>query len=109
MKIETKFDINEEVYYLSNEKVTTKCFACKGKNEVIIDNVEFSCIKCNDGKIFKYKNFKRYCIIQEIKIWHGGMHHGDTEYYVSKKDKEEGYNYYLKFREEHLYKDEDKS
>lgn len=49
MVINTKFDIDEDVYVIQKRKISTnyKCNICEGKKIVLIKNEPFNCPKCH--------------------------------------------------------------
>jgi len=113
MLIESKFDINEKVYYVRkfSKQNIMPCSVCDGKGVVILTEKEYRCPECcGDGIIIKYRVCKyntqgRYTI-GHIKVI-------ITKKKNKKQNKKEVYMFYETgigsgtiYKEEELFKTE---
>lgn len=69
MKIETKFDIGQTVYFIEEKTALTPtsepCDVCNETGRVTIKNMEYMCPKCG-GRLMTFEELKVQCVASDI-------------------------------------------
>ena len=100
MKLETKFDYDEEVYFLDNEQlaVLRECDRCEGRALLFTASGKPVSCECDNGEDVDYKEIKtvKKKIIRSIRFGEDGL-----EYEIK-----EGLGFYRLVKEDQLFKTE---